>query len=129
MKHIKLIAVTACVTVAFAVGHLTAQPARTTAQPAPPGPPTAEQIYMSDLAAAVKFNNMKKVVKLMDEGAGDPDLTQAFIAKMWDNAYNADPKGDRSDVLYATFAMNQRQRQIELLEQILIEMKKSSKAK
>ncbi len=129
MKHTKFIVVTAGVLSAFTVGHLTAQPARLAAPPPAPVVDPAYQAFQADLGAAVKQNHHSKVIRLLNEAAGDAKLTDAVIQRTWDMDFNAEPAGDRREVLQATFAMKQQQRQIELLEQLLVEMKKSHASK
>lgn len=131
MKHKKIIVVAAGVLLAFAAGHLTAQPVLKQAAP----PADAErEAFLSDFAAALKFGNQPKVIRMMDEAVGDAKFTDAVIEKTWDMAYNVsvgkiEPKADRRDVLQATFLMKQQQKQIELLSGILTEMRKSNVAK
>ncbi len=134
MKHRNLIVVAAVVAVSFGVGHLTAQPARVTAPPPEPVVDPEKEAFMSDFGAAMRLGNQKKAIRLMDEAVGDAKLTDALVIKTWDVAYNVafgkmDPQLDRRDVLQATFLMKQQQKQIELLAQILAEMKKSNAGK
>ena len=128
MKHAKSLVVTAGVALAFVAGHLMAQPDMKPNQAAKPIDHEREA-FIGDLGAAIKHNNHAKVIRLLDEAAGDAKFTEAIVLRTWDMAYNADAKGDRREVLAATFAMKQRQREIELLEGILAELKKSNKPK
>ncbi len=126
MKHRKFIVVAVGVMLAFAAGHLTAQPV--VKQPVPVVD-AEKEAFLGDLGAAVKANHHSKVISLLNEAAGDSKFTDAVVLRTWDMTFNADPKGDRRDVLAATFAMQQRQRQIELMEAILLELKKSNATK
>ena len=124
MKHAKSLVVTAAVTLAFVAGHLMAQP-DTKPKPAEEPPMTPQKVFWGDLNAAVKMNNDTKVTKLLAEAAGDPELTNVVIQKQWNYDNGEAPR----EMLASTFAAQQRQRQIELLEAILAELKKSNKPK
>jgi hypothetical protein len=112
----------------FAAGRLVAQPNIVKQKPVAPLDHEKEAFY-ADLSAAIKGNNHPKILALMDEAAGDGKFTDALVSRSWDMAFNADPQGDRREVLASTFAMKQRQREILLLEQILAELKKSNASK
>ena len=122
-----LLALTSVVATSFMAGRLIAQPpAQTKAQ----NPLTPEQqAFQGDLNAAIKANHFSKVNKLLSEAAGAPELTTVVVEKAWTQAWNAEPNGDRRAVMQETFATHQRQLQIELMEQILIELKKQNARK
>jgi hypothetical protein len=128
MKHKKIIAVAVGLTMAFAAGHLIAQPA--VKPPAPPVDPEKEA-FMSDFGAALRFGNQPKAIRMMDEAVGDPKFTDALIIKTWDMAYNLqngkmDQKLDRRSEIQGTFLIKQQQKQIELLSEILVELRKNN---
>lgn len=118
------------VAASFTAGRLIAQP-----QPAakPKNPLTPEQqAFQGDLNAAIRENHFSKVNNLLSQAAGAPELTNVVIEKAWNQAFNAEANSNhanRREVLQATFSMHQQQLQIELMEQILIELKKQNAKK
>jgi hypothetical protein len=130
-KKICLTVASACVVAAsFAAGRLIAQPAPV-AKPKNPLTPE-QQAFQGDLNAAINANHFSKVNNLLSQAAGAPELTSVVIDKAWNQAFNAEANSshpNRREVLQATFAMHQQQLQIELMEQILIELKKQNAKK
>ena len=134
MKKQPIIVLAANVAAGLGAGRLTAQPPTT--KPAPPAVPVdpEKEAFLSDLGAAIRLNNQSKVIRMMDEAVGDGKFTNAYIQKTWDMAYNISAgktewMADRRDLLQSTFLMKQQQRQISLLEQILVELKKGNASK
>jgi hypothetical protein len=130
MKKVKLIIAAIGITIAFGVGQLTAQPA---AQPPAAGPaapkmaPTArQQQFLGDLNAAIRQNHDIKVTRLLADAAGDAELTDVVVEKLWNYQDKPDEQDSRiANTLDKTFAIQQRQRQIELQEQLLEQLKKN----
>jgi hypothetical protein len=129
-KTLLMITVVSALVASFTAGRLIAQP-----QPAAKlkNPLTPEQqAFQGDLNAAIRENHFAKVNKLLSEAAGAPELTNVVIEKAWNQAFNAEANSsaaNRREVLQATFTMHQQQLQIELMEQILIELKKQNAKK
>ncbi|HEY0074329.1 MAG TPA: hypothetical protein VGB77_09525 [Abditibacteriaceae bacterium] len=127
-KKICLTVASTCVVAAsFAAGRLIAQPAPA-AKPKNPLTPE-QQAFQGDLNAAINANHFSKVNNLLSQAAGAPELTTVVVEKAWNQAFNAEPNGDRRAVMQESFAAHQRQLQIELMEQILIELKKQNAKK
>jgi len=130
MKRTKLtVAVAAGAALAFGAGHLTAQP------PPPNVPPkyaltARQQGFLGDLNAAVNQNNDIKTAKMLADAAGDRELSDVVVEKLWNYESSDNPQvWRRGETLQATLAAQQRQRQIELLEEILAELKKGQRPK
>ena len=128
MKRVTMAVATAGITLAFLAGQLTAQPPAPVKAPQNVQTPRQQQ-FMSDLSAAVNFNNDAKTNALLAEAAGDPELTHAVVEKMWNYAQRQNPE-ERSKglTMQATFAIHQSRRQVELLGEVLAELKKKPNA-
>ena len=128
MKRTQWTVAAAGVALAFLAGQLTAQP------PEPGKVPqnqltARQQQFLADLSAAVKFNNDAKSNNLLAQAAGDSELAGAVIEKMWNYAGRQNAiERSKGETVAATFAAHQRQRHIELLEDVLAELKKKPNA-
>ena len=125
MKRTKWMAAAAGEAVAFGAGQLTAQPPEAARAPARVVQTPRQQAFMADLSAAVKGNNDAKTIKMLGEAAGDAELTNAVVEKMWNYAQRESPaERNKGETMQATFAMQQRQKHIELMQELLFELKR-----
>jgi hypothetical protein len=125
MKRTIIMAVVGGITIAFAAGHLTAQPPPAGAPVKPPAMTADQRVFQGDLNAALNQNNDAKTAKLLADAAGDAELTNVVVEKLWNYEDRNDP---RAETLQGTFSIQQRQRQLELSQAILAELKKSQRA-
>src|SRR5687767_1937561 len=120
MERAKMMVATAGIAVAFLVGQLTAQPPAPGKAPAKIVQTPRQQQFMSDLSASIKFNNDPKTNRMLGEASADTELADAVLEKMLNYAQRESPaERSKGETVQAIFAMHQRQRQIEVMEEIL----------